>query len=79
MQIQQLVPAESGWKALFEEPTEEITRSRILGWALVQTGKTVEVVGMIVDPLEPSQIIAAPGSSSPGGGAFSRYGFSAEG
>jgi hypothetical protein len=75
MEIQQLVAAESGWRALFEEPTEEITRSRVLGWALVQTGETVEVVGMIVDPLEPTQIIAAPGSTSPGGGAFSRYSF----
>ena len=76
MQIQQLVPAKSGWKALFEEPTEEITRSRILGWAIVQTGNKVEVVGMIVDPLDPAKIIAAPGANSPGGGAFSRYGFS---
>ena len=75
MEIQQLVPAESGWRALFEEPTEEITRSRVLGWALVPTGGAVEVVGMIVDPTEPSRIVAAPGSSSPGGGAFSRYAF----
>ncbi len=76
MSIQHLMPAETGWKALFEEPTEEITRSRILGWALVKTGDTVEIVGMIVDPTEPSQIIPAPGAISPGGGAFSRYGFS---
>jgi hypothetical protein len=76
MEIQQLIPAEAGWKALFEEPTEEITRSRILAWALANTGEAVEIVGMIVDPLEPSRIIPAPGSSSPGGGAFSRYGFS---
>jgi len=75
MEIQQLVPAESGWKALFEEPTEEITRSRIVGWALARTGDAVEVVGMIVDPTEPAKIIPAPGSTSPGGGAFSRYGF----
>ncbi len=75
MQIQQLVPAESGWKALFEEPTEEITRSRIVCWAIAKTGTAVEVVGMIVDPVEPSKIIPAPGSTSPGGGAFSRYGF----
>ena len=75
MPIEQLVPAESGWKALFEEPTEEITRSRIVGWAIVRTGNKVEVVGMIVDPLDPARIIAAPGASSPGGGAFSRYGF----
>ncbi len=76
MSIQQLVPAETGWKALFEEPTEEITRSRIIGWALVETGGAVEIVGMIVDPTDPSRIIAAPGALSPGGGSFSRYGFS---
>ena len=74
MKIQQLVPAESGWKALFEEPTEEITRSRIVGWALVGTGEAIEVVGMIVDPTDPSKVIPAPGASSPGGSAFSRYG-----
>ena len=79
MTIQQLVAAEAGWKALFEEPTEEITRSRILGWAIVKTGNRIEVVGMIVDPLDPSRVIPAPGSSSPGGGAFLRYGFSADG
>ena len=78
MDVQQLIPAEAGWKALFEEPTEEITRSRILGWALVQNGEAVEIVGMIVDPLEPSRIIPAPGSSSPGGGGFSRYAFSSD-
>ena len=75
MAIQQLVPAEPGWKALFEEPTEEITRSRIVGWALVEAEGTVAVVGMIVDPIDPSRIVPAPEASSPGGGAFSRYGF----
>jgi hypothetical protein len=75
MEIQHLVPAESGWNAVFEEPTEEVTRSRIVCWAVAKSGSAVEVVGMIVDPAEPSKVIPAPGSSSPGGGAFSRYRF----
>jgi len=33
------------------------------------------VVGMIVDPIDPSRIVPAPEATSPGGGAFSRYGF----
>ena len=76
MTIQQFISAEPGWRALFEEPDGEITRSRVVGWAVVATGKEIDVVGMIVDPVQPSRLVAAPDATSPGGGSFSRYGYS---
>ena len=72
MKIEQLMPAESGWRAVFKEPDGGETLSRILGWA-IGGGPKSELVGMIVDPGEPSRIVAAPGASSPGGGSFARY------
>ena len=69
MRIEQLVPAEAGWKAVFKEPDGTDTVSRILGWAVTDTG----VVGVIVDPSSPSEIVSAVDAVSPGGGAFSRY------
>jgi hypothetical protein len=72
MKIEQLVPAESGWKAVFKEPDGGETLSRILGWAIL-AGKDSDLVGMIVDPAEPSRIVAATDAASPGGGGFARY------
>ena len=69
MEIEQLVPAESGWRAVFKEPDGSESMSRILGWAVADDA----VVGLIVDPAEPSRIIAAAGAASPGGGTFARY------
>ena len=73
MRIEQLVAAESGWKAVFKEPDGAETMSRILGWAVADDGE--ELVGVIVDPAEPSRIVPAAGTASPGGGTFSRYRF----
>ena len=73
MKIGQLVAAESGWKAVFKEPDGAETMSRILGWAAVGTGEGAELVGVIVDPSEPSRIVAARDAGSPGGGSFARY------
>jgi hypothetical protein len=71
MDIAQLIPAETGWKAVFAEPDGAESVSRILGWA-VRDG---ELVGLVVDPTEPSSIVAAAEASSPDGGTFSRYRF----
>ncbi len=79
MQISQFVPAEPGWKAIFDEPYGETSQSRIVGWALVGSGAKVEIVGMVVDPSQPSRLIAAPKATSPDGGSFARYGYSAAG
>jgi hypothetical protein len=73
MRIEQLVPAEPGWKAVFKEPDGSETLSRILGWAAL--GDDGDLVGVIVDPGEPSQIVPAVGAVSPDGGSFSRYRF----
>jgi hypothetical protein len=75
MQISQLVPAESGWKAVFKEPDGGESQSRVLGWAVVGDGDDAEVIGMIVDPSEPSRIVSAVDAASPDGGEFSRYRF----
>lgn len=73
MRIDQLVPAESGWKAVFTEPDGGETMSRVLGWAAIGNGDEVELAGIIVDPGEPSRIVSAVGAVSPGGGSFARY------
>jgi len=70
MQIEQLVTAEAGWKAVFKEPDGTESVSRILGWAVTDESA---VVGVIVDPSSPAEIVSAVDAVSPGGGAFSRY------
>jgi hypothetical protein len=76
VRIEQLVPAEVGWKAVFSEPDGAESVSRILSWAVVgDAPDETRVVGVIVDPADPSRVVPAPGASSPGGGTFSRYRF----
>ncbi|HZO49235.1 MAG TPA: hypothetical protein VFB26_03730 [Gaiellaceae bacterium] len=75
MRIAQLMPAEPGWKAVFGEPDGGESVSRILGWAVAGEGEEGEVVGVIVDPSEPSRIVPAPEATSPDGGEFVRYRF----
>ncbi len=77
MGIQQLVPAEIGWKAVFSEPEGGESLSRILAWATVGDEADDEgvVVGLIVDPNSPSDIVRAPEAFSPDGGSFARYRF----
>ncbi|HEY7207384.1 MAG TPA: hypothetical protein VH416_04010 [Gaiellaceae bacterium] len=71
MRIDQLVTAEQGWKAIFSEHDGGESQSRILGWAVIESGD--EIVGVIVDPGAPSQIILATDAVSPEGGTFIRY------
>ena len=74
MAIEQLVSAESGWRAVFAEPDGSESMSRIVGWA-VRDGS---VVGLIVDPAAPSKVVPAADASSPSGGKFARYRYVAE-
>ena len=74
MQIRQIVPAETGWKAVFKEPDGSESLSRILGWAVAE-GDETEVFGVIVDPAAPSRIVNAVEAVPPAGGEFSRYRF----
>jgi hypothetical protein len=73
VQIEQLVPAEAGWKAVFKEPDGSESVSRILGWAVASSGDEAEMFGVIVDPVAPSKIVNAVEAVSPAGGEFSRY------
>jgi hypothetical protein len=74
MRIKHLVSAEPGWKVVFKEPDGTESMSRVIGWAVADDdGDQTEVVGVIVDPAAPSQIVVAPDAVSPAGGAFSRY------
>ena len=73
MRIEQLVSAESGWRAVFKEPDGGESLSRILGWAILGSGDELELAGVIVDPSEPSRIVPASEAVAPAGGSFSRY------
>jgi hypothetical protein len=75
VRIAHLLSSEPGWKAVFEEPDGSESQSRILGWAVVDTGEKSELVGVIVDPVDPSRIIPAVEAASPDGGTFLRYRF----
>jgi len=70
-----MIPAEAGWKALFELYGEEVGRSRVIGWGGVRNGDALEVVGIIVDPNDPSQLAVARDVVDPSGGEFARYGY----
>ena len=73
MRIEQLVPAEAGWKAVFKEPDGGESLSRILFWAALDGEAESELVGVIVDPADPARIVSAATAVSPGGGSFARY------
>lgn len=74
--IHNLIPAGDGWRALFGHGSAA-ARSRIVGWAVVADEDGEQVVGMVVDPNDPSRIVAAPSATDPEAGAFTRYGFAA--
>ena len=73
MRIEQLVSADSGWRAVFKEPDGGESLSRIIGWAILGDGDEHELAGVIIDPSEPSRIVPAIAAASPAGGSFSRY------
>ena len=73
VRFEQLTSAEPGWRAVFREPDGAESQSRILGWAVLGDGG--ELVGVVVDPAEPSSIVPAPNATSPAGGTFVRYRF----
>ncbi len=70
-----MIAAEPGWKALFGLSGEEVGRSRVIGWAGRQSGDGIEIVGVIVDPNDPTRLVAAGDVSDPSGGKLMRYGF----
>lgn len=74
--IQNLIPAGEGWRALFGHGSMA-ARSRVIAWAIVAGEDGDQIVGMVVDPNDPSRIVPAPGATDPEAGSFSRYGFAA--
>ena len=73
--LRQLVPAEPGWRALFGVEGEEVGRSRIVAWALVEEQGREEIVGLVVDLEDPTRIRAAPDVVDVEGHRLLRYGF----
>jgi hypothetical protein len=71
-----MIAAEPGWKALFGADGEEVGRSRVVGWAGLERGGGVEIVGVIVDPNDPTRLVPAGDVTDPAGGKLIRYGFS---
>jgi len=75
-----LVPAESGWRAIYidsgEDGDESRELTRIVAWALVEDDDgDRSVVGMVVDAMDPTQIVPAPDGASLGAPVFDRYGY----
>lgn len=70
-----MIAAEPGWKALFGVGGEEVGRSRVIGWAGLEREGGAEIVGVIVDPNDPTRLVAASEVTDPGGGRLIRYGF----
>jgi hypothetical protein len=77
--ILSLVPAEPGWRALYRGEYEEDGESaRVVAWALVDEGDgDRRVVGLVVDPADPTRIVPAPEGISALAPDFDRYGFKA--
>jgi hypothetical protein len=75
-----LVPAESGWRAIYNDVDDEGSESReltrIVAWALVEDDDGDRaVVGLVVDATDPTQIVPAPEGASLSTPMFDRYGY----
>lgn len=75
--ILSLVAAEPGWRALYEGAYPEDGESaRVVAWALVEDENGGRrIVGMVIDPNDPKQVVAAPEGASENAPEFDRYGF----
>ena len=72
-----MIPAEPGWRALFAVDGEEVGRSRVIGWGSVEGAQGPELVGIIIDPNDPTRLVPASAVTDPSGGELLRYAFSA--
>jgi hypothetical protein len=77
LHISWMIAAESGWRALFAVDGEEVGRSRVIGWGSVEGKDGPELVGVIIDPNDPTRLVAASEVTDPSGGVLLRYAFSA--
>lgn len=66
-----LIPAESGWRAVYANRDGSTDLTRVIAWALTDGS---EVVGLVLHPDDPTRIV--PASEAAGEGAsLERYGF----
>jgi hypothetical protein len=72
-----MIAAEAGWRALFAVDGEEVGRSRVIGWGSFAGKDGPEIVGIIVDPNDPTRLVPASEVTDPSGGELLRYAFSA--
>lgn len=77
MTISWMISAEPGWRALFAVDGEEVGRSRVIGWGSVEGKDGPELVGIIIDPSDPTRLAPASEVTDPSGGELIRYAFSA--
>jgi hypothetical protein len=50
--------------------------TRVVAWALVEEENgTRAVIGMVIDPTDPTRIVAAPDGASVAAPKFDRYGY----
>lgn len=75
--ILSLVPAETGWRALYSgEFPEDEEMTRVVAWALVENEDGERrIEGYVVDPNDQSRIVPAPDGGSEVANTFDRYGF----
>jgi hypothetical protein len=76
--ILQIVPADSGWRAVYGQTDDPDSSelSRVVAWALVEDDEGGhEVVGLVVDPIDATKVVPATDAISVGAGEFKRYGF----
>ena len=76
--IVSLVSAEPGWRALYrgDEYDAEGESARDVAWALVEGADgSRRIVGMVIDPNDPTRIVEAPEGTSALSPEFDRYGF----
>jgi hypothetical protein len=71
-----IIPADAGWRAIYGSQSGSEELSRIVAWALVEDDAGVRrVVGMVIDPQDRTNIVAATTSESARAGALTRYGY----
>jgi hypothetical protein len=69
MDVRHLASAHPEWRAVFDDDS----LVRVAAWAVVAEGDEQRVVGIIVDPNDPSRLIPAPDAETPEGHLFVRY------
>ena len=71
-----MIPAESGWRALFADSDgTETGRSRVIAWASHERAGETRIVGIITNPNDPKVLVPADSVVDEDGGSLSRYGF----